>query len=62
VIGTAPLHTVLVTPCTVWGTEKKYWDNGDEAIPAIVAQGVLAELPPRAGTGSPEVQPDVSEP
>jgi len=62
VIGTAPLHTVLVFPLTVWGTEKKYCDNGDEAMPAIVEQGVLAALPPMDGTDSPEVHPEVSEP
>ncbi len=56
VIGTAPPHTVLVFPLIVWGTEKKYCDNGEEAIPAIVPQGVLY------GGVSPEVQPEVSEP
>ena len=61
VIGTAP---VQIVPCPLidWGTEKKYCVNGEEAMPAIVAQGVLAGLPPRDGTDSPEVQPDVSEP
>ena len=61
-IGTAPLHMVLVVPFTVWGTEKKYCDKGWEAMPAIVAQGVLAALPAMAGTLSPEVQPALSEP
>jgi hypothetical protein len=62
VIGTAPLHIVLVVPLIVWGTEKKYCVNGEEAMPAIVEQGVLAGLPPTDGTDSPEVHPDVSEP
>jgi len=53
VIGTAPVHIVLVFPLIVWGTEKKYCVNGREAMPDMVAQGVSV---------SPVVHPDVSEP
>jgi len=55
VIGTAPVH--IVPPLVVeLGTEKKYCEFGTDAIPCIVAQGVVY------GAVSPEVQPVVSEP
>jgi len=53
VIGTAPEHTVPVFVPVVWGTEKKYFVKGIEAMPDIVPHGVRV---------SPVVHPVVSEP
>ena len=43
-VHTASLHTVPPL-CAAFGTEKKYFDKGVEAIPAIVVQGVRPLLP-----------------
>jgi hypothetical protein len=57
--GTAPGHTVVWVGllASLCGTEKKYCDRGKEAIPSIVAHGVLYDELPVS-----EVQPVVSEP
>ena len=56
VIGTALAHTV--PPETlVSGTEKKYCDKGNEAMPCIVAHGVRTLLPALS-----VLHPVVSEP
>jgi hypothetical protein len=49
----APEHTVPPPPPD-FGTEKKYWLFGDDAMPDIVEHGVIPPLS--------ELQPEVPEP